>query len=413
MARSIGASGPSTGSVVQAASPALPRGPVLDWSSFQRTNAPGIHSIENLPNVLFTTSGRGAIYQALLLLKLPPGSTVLVPTYHCPTMVAPVLLAQLSPAYFPIGDDGLPALEGLAPDVRARSKAIIVAHYFGLPRSLAKVRAWCDTHGIALIEDCAHCYFGEAGERPVGGWGDFATASLSKFFPVPEAGLVASAHRRIEAPPLERPPAKLQLKGWVDVLEFAAQYQRLAGLNRVLAPLFGLKNARAGTTPVASRPGSATVAESDMMRDCDMGRIRQKPLWAAMTLKAVLPRGRVILRRQKNYRIYDDLLNNVKGARPLVSLPSTPVAPYVFPLWVDDADRVYHALKALALPVFRWDRIWPGTPCAPGDAGPQWSRHVLQLLCHQDLSESDIVRIATATVQLLADPQPVPSSSLA
>lgn len=409
MERSISSSLPPAAGTLQVATgslPALPRGPVLDWSSFQRTNAPGIHSVENLPNVLFTTSGRGAIYQALLLLKLAPGSTVLVPTYHCPTMVAPVLLAQLTPAYFPISDDGLPMVEGLAPEIVAKSKAMIVAHYFGLPRSLAKVRAWCDAYGIALIEDCAHCYFGEAGERPVGAWGDFATASLSKFFPVPEAGLVASAHRRIEAPPLERPPAKLQLKGWVDVLEFAAKYQRLAGLNRLLSPLFGLKNARAATPSMAVAPGNSAAAESDMMRDCDMGRIRQKPLWAAMTLKAVLPRGRVILQRQRNYRVYGNLLINAQGARPLLSLPSSPVAPYVFPLWVDDADRIYHALKALSLPVFRWDRIWPGTPCAPDDAGPQWSRHVLQLLCHQDLSEADIVRIATATLQLLAETHP-------
>jgi hypothetical protein len=384
---------------------------VLDWSSFQRTSAPGIHSVEKLPHTLFTTSGRAAIYQALLLLKLAPGSTVLVPTYHCPTMVAPVLLAHLTPAYFPIGEDGLPMLARISADVIASTKAIIVAHYFGLPRSLAKVRAWCDQHGIALIEDCAHCYFGEAGERPVGAWGDFATASLSKFFPVPEAGLVASRQRPIEALPLSGAPARLQVKGWIDVLELATKYQRLAGLNRVLALLFGLKNARAGVALGAMKQAVNTDAEADMMRDCDMGRIDQKPLGAAMTLKAILPRGRVILQRQKNYRIYDRLLSDAKGARPLFSMPTTAVAPYVFPLWVDDADRVYHALKALSLPVFRWDRIWRGTPSDPSDAGPKWSRHVLQLLCHQDLSEADTTRIAMATLQLLGDARqtfPVP-----
>lgn len=72
----------------------LPRGPILDWSSFKIVDAPGISSVENLPSVVFTTSGRAAIYQALLQLQLPPASTVLVPSYHCPTMVAPVLLAS-------------------------------------------------------------------------------------------------------------------------------------------------------------------------------------------------------------------------------------------------------------------------------------------------------------------------------
>ncbi|APW39483.1 hypothetical protein RD110_21555 [Rhodoferax koreense] len=376
----------------------------MDWSSFARASAPGIHSIENLSNTLFTTSGRAAIYQALLLLNRPAGSTVLVPTYHCPTMVAPVLLANLKPAYFAIDADGLPLLDSIDATTIARSSAIIAAHYFGLPRSFAKLRQWCDQHGIALIEDCAHCYFGDAGERPVGAWGDYATASLSKFFPVPEAGLVASAHRSIERPALTSPALKAQVKGWIDVLEYATTYKRLAGLNRGLALLFGLKNARTPMPSVTASNKPSGPDEDDMMRDCDMGRIQQRPLWAAMTLKSILPRGRVILQRQKNYGVYARLLAHAKGARPLFSMPSASVAPYVFPLWVDDADRVYHALKAQSLPVFRWDRIWPGTPSHPADAGPLWSRHVLQLLCHQDLSEADTVRIANATLDLLIEP---------
>jgi len=76
--------------------------------------------------------------------------------------------------------------------------------------------------------------------------------------------------------------------------------------------------------------------------------------------------------------------------------------PYVFPLWVNDADRVYHSLRALALPVFRWDRIWPDTPTLADDVGPSWSQHVLQLLCHQDLGEADVARTALATLALLS-----------
>lgn len=382
-------------------SPLLPRGPVLDWSSFQRADAPGIHSVEELPHTIFSTSGRAAIYLALQQLLLTPGDTVLVPTYHCPTMVAPVLLAHLKPAYFGISSEGLPLLDSIDASTVARSRAMLVPHYFGLPRSLAKVREWCDAHDIALIEDCAHCYFGEAGERPVGAWGDFATASLSKFFPVPEAGLLASTKRRIENLALAKPSVRAQVKGWVDVFELATKYKRFSGINGVLSTVFGLKNARAtaGATADSTTPDIAN--EAAMMRDCDMGRILEKPLMASMTLKAVLPRGRVIVQRQANFSAYARLLAGAPGAHPLFPLPPATVAPYVFPFWVDDADRVYHALRAQAIPVFRWDRIWPGTPELPSDVGPSWSRHVLQLLCHQDLSDADIVRIAKAVLELL------------
>ena len=174
-----------------------PRGPVLDWPSFRRVPAPAAGSVEDLPNRLFLTSGRAAIYHALKLLAGERGATVLVPSYHCPTMVAPVVLAGLQVQFYGVRPDGLPALESIDAAAARPGAAMIVPHYFGLPQSLAEVREWCDARGIAMIEDCAHSYFGQAGSRPVGAWGDFATASLSKFFPVPEAGLLASRDRTV------------------------------------------------------------------------------------------------------------------------------------------------------------------------------------------------------------------------
>lgn len=375
---------------------------MLDWSSFNRIDAPNIHSVENLPHVVFTTSGRAAIYQALLQLKLPADSFVLVPTYHCPTMVAPVLLAQLNVAYFGVQSDGLPNLDSIPSSTAQRAKAMLVPHYFGLAKSLKKVREWCDARGIFLIEDCAHCYFGQAGERPVGTWGDYATASLSKFFPVPEAGLLASAHRPITPVLLERPSVKAQIKGSVDVIELATRYQRLVGIRTLLASLFKLKNIR--SHPISASSNAPPIGEAEMMRECDMARINKEALWAAMALKAVLPRGRIIALRQQNFASYAAHFSNVPGARPLFSNSSnatSSTAPYVFPLWVEKPDPLYQTLRSLELPVFRWDRIWPDTPVLPSDCGPQWSHHVLQLLCHQDLSPEDVDRTARTILSLL------------
>ena len=134
-----------------------PRGPTLDWSSFRIVDAPGLSSIEDLAHTTFTTSGRAAIYHAVLQLQLLPGSTVLVPSYHCPTMVAPVILANLNVAYFGVRADGLPNLDTIDAATATKSKAMLVSHYFGLAHSLSEVRQWCDDRGIALIEDCAHC----------------------------------------------------------------------------------------------------------------------------------------------------------------------------------------------------------------------------------------------------------------
>lgn len=385
-----------------------PRGPVLDWSSFRGVPAQAIDSVESLPHKRYLTSGRAAIYHALAQLALPAGATVLVPSYHCVTMVAPVVLLRLEVAFYGIRADGLPNLSAIDAATARAGSAIIVPHYFGMPQSLAEVRQWCDANGIALIEDCAHSFFGRAGDRPVGAWGDFATASLSKFFPVPEAGLLASARRPVALAPLVAPGWKAQLKGVIDVLEHAAMHRRLWGLGTILRLLMRLKNARHRPAPaLTSAPGESEL--DALMRESDMQRVQDRPLFVSRLLNALLPRGRIVARRKRNFARYAEHFKAYgHGTRPLFGRIADPIAAYVFPLWVDDADRVYLQLRAAGLPVFRWDRLWPGVEPMAGDCGAQWSRHVLQLLCHQDLRAGDIDRVAKTIKAALdsAAPQP-------
>ena len=393
--------------------PPLPRVPVLDWTSFKFVDAPKLSSIERLPYRSITTSGRAAIYHAIDQLRLAPGSTVLVPSYHCPTMVAPVFLAKMRVEYFGIQADGLPYLDAIDDATAARCKAIIVSHYFGISRSLAHVRQWCDDHGIALIEDCAHCFFGIAGDRPVGAWGDYSTASLTKFLPVPEGGLLASAYNPIADIVLKPQGVMAQVKGWIDILELASKYGRFTGINGILSFFFWLKNLRRDTAKMNTRDvdiaGGSPSHDSGavMMQGCDMARILCAPLGVTKFLNSVIPRGQIVASRQRNFSCYAQKLVGMRGATPLFHLNDTQLAqsaPYVFPVWVDDADRIYHALRVQNVPVFRWDQIWPGTPKTAGDVGPLWSRHVLQLLCHQGLSEPDIERISSNLLNLLSPP---------
>lgn len=376
-----------------------PRAPVLDWASFLPVSTIDPPCVGDLPHGVMTTSGRAALFQALLQLNLPVGTAVLVPTYHCPTMVAPVLLAGLRVEYYPLRSDGLPDLDTISASVIAGAGAIIVAHFFGIARSLAEVRAWCDRLGIVLIEDCAHCFFGSAGDRPVGCWGDLATASLSKFFPVPEAGVLVSASRQITSYLLEPPSFLEQIKGAIDVLEFAGMHGGLGPLNKLVKKLSTLKNSR---KPVGCQPiGGAPDDSETMMQMCDMGRISQKPLWISRFLGNVRSRGRNINQRRVNFTTYLDAFAPLRNVHLLHSSLPDHAVPYVFPLWVEDADRVYAEIRNRQLPVFRWDRIWPGTPSFDGDSGSAWSRHVLQLLCHQSLSSHDIKTISNEIKNIL------------
>ncbi len=378
---------------------------MLGWGSFLPHRASALPNVSQLQHKAYTTSGRAALLAALRQLALPAGSGVLVPTYHCPTMVAPVLQAGLLPIYFPIGPDGLPELDGIAARAASSAKAMFVAHYFGLPKSLARVHAWCRTRGITLVEDCAHSYFGRAGDRAIGHWGDYATASLSKFFPVSEGGLLASAHHALKPLGLTPPGLRAQAKGALDVIEYAHRHGRLPGLSHLLAPTFWLKNrARAQTPPFTPAVHEAPPDAASLMTGCDMERVALAPSAATLALHHMLPVGGVVHQRRLNFQTLASALAGAPGVEPLAAQLPDDAAPYVWPLRVDcpeRADAIYARMRTAKLPVFRWDRIWPGTPADPQDSGLQWSRQVLQMLCHQDLNAADLAYVAGTTRRIL------------
>lgn len=369
----------------------LPRGPVLGWASFSGPYQADLPSVQDLPYVAPTSSGRAAIFQALRLLDLPANAKVLVPTYHCPTMIAPVLLAGLQPVFYAVREDGLPNLESLLRLEAANARAVLVTHYFGLTHSLQEVRTWCDQRGVALIEDCAHAFFGQAGKQLVGAWGDFAAASVSKFFPVPEGGLLISIRHSVSDLALAPQSFRANMKGWLDVLETGVAYKCFHGLNALFNAIFQLKNHGRIACQISPVSNNANESATAILDNGYMNRIAQAPLRVSQWLLDMLPRHRIVARRRENYSLYAQQFTDMPGAHSLFPELPLQTAPYVFPVWFDAADEIYAGLRAAGAPVFRWDRIWPGTPTdLPNDHGIAWSRHVLQFLCHQDLSSTDV-----------------------
>jgi len=389
--------------------PNWPKRPVLEWRSFLPAGKLTLPSLGDIANQAYTSSGRAALLAALGQMDLSPGSRVLVPTYHCPTMVAPVVQAGLVPVFYPIGPDGLPKLEDIAPVDLKNTGAMIVAHLFGLPRSLQGVQDWCRARHILLIEDCAHSYFGWAGDRPVGHWGDYAIGSLSKFFPVPEAGLLVSANRPLRPIGLSGPGLRAQVKALVDVVELAHQHGRLVGIGHLVSPLLRMKNG-ARRMPLDAPTGSGISTDPEAMPDldsllhlCDMSRARQRPAAISSALHRMLPQQAMVQRRHFNRMALAAGLVGLTGARPLFDIGPIRTAPYVLPLWVEDtdrADRIYAALGGANVPVFRWDRNWPGSPSCSNDSGASWRRQVLQLPCHQSLGNGEIEALCSAVRQI-------------
>jgi dTDP-4-amino-4,6-dideoxygalactose transaminase len=269
---------------------------------------------------------------------------------------------------------------------------MLVAHYFGVPQAMQGVRKLCDANRLALIEDCAHAFFGVADGRAVGGWGDVAVASLTKFFPVPEGGVIVSNDVPLEHLQLSPRPWIDELRAIADAVQLGAEHGKLRGFNSVLQAIFGaraLLRRKAQAEQTQPQPLARAELADELLKAA-------QPAAAALWIARHVHAGRIAAVRRRNYARLARRLSGLRGGYPLARELPAGAVPYVFPLFVHRAEEVYQPLRRTGIPIFRWDQLWPDTPKLEGDHGLAWSRHVFQLGCHQDLAEDDIERIASS-----------------
>jgi dTDP-4-amino-4,6-dideoxygalactose transaminase len=378
------------------------RGPGSDaiWDS---TRGPVLASVLDAGQARLVTSGRVAIALALREMGVGPGDAVLVPAYHSPSMIPPVLHLGASPVFYRLRADTSVDLEDVGSKLTPKVKVLMVTHYFGFVQDLSALRAFCDARGLLLLEDCAHCFFGEHGGRPVGAWGDYAAASSMKFFPAYEGGALVSARHGLERVALRPAGAGFEAKSLLNTLEKGFDYGRLPLLRALLAPPLWLKDAawsrlKARCQVPAAEP-SATLAparalapaSSDSSFDFDPGWLDKRSSWLSRLLVTCLPSARIVAERRRRYLKLEAALRGLPRARPLfAALPDT-VCPWMFPMLADDPESLFDDVRAAGVPVTRFARpLWPGvdeTVCATSS---MLSRHVLAFPCHQELREDEL-----------------------
>lgn len=384
--------------------PAPPRHPVPgphNWRDHASVHGPKPQPPSALPpcllddaDLIYTASGRAAILLGLEALALGPQARVLIPSYHCPTMASPVLTLGHQLGFYPIGADGVPDLAWLEREAPADVKVLCVVHFFGLPRDLREVKAWCQRRGVLMLEDCAHALFGRSPGGTVGALGDVAIGSLPKFLATQDGGVLRIRSRSAQTITLQPAGLKAELKAWLDDLELARTQQRLGRWSLWAQPLLALKQALRRPAPPAPQPSSAGETprfdpDGEYAR-IDTALSHRAPSRVALRAARRTARGRVVTQRRAHYQRLVEAFSGLPTLRPLAPHLPEHCAPYVFPLWSDRPDPGYLSLRQMQVPISRWDWLWPGVPDMPGDHGKAWSRHVLQLHCHQDLTEHDL-----------------------
>ena len=137
--------------------------------------------------LLTCNSGSSANLLALTALTSPllgkdalkPGDEVITCATGFPTTVNPIISNGLVPVFV---DVSLPTynidVSRLEDALSAKTKAVMVAHTLGNPFDLSAVVAFCEKHGLFLIEDTCDALGSLYDEKKVGTFGDLATLSF-------------------------------------------------------------------------------------------------------------------------------------------------------------------------------------------------------------------------------------------
>jgi dTDP-4-amino-4,6-dideoxygalactose transaminase len=149
------------------------------------------------------SSCTAALHLAYLAAGVGPGDEVIVPAMTFAATASAVVYCGATPVFAEITGPHDLALdpEDVAAKITPKTKAVTVVHFAGYPAAVRELRALCDAHGLALIEDVAHAPHAEVDGRALGTFGLAGAFSFfsNKVLACGEGGLLATDDDEVAA----------------------------------------------------------------------------------------------------------------------------------------------------------------------------------------------------------------------
>jgi dTDP-4-amino-4,6-dideoxygalactose transaminase len=313
-------------------------------------------------------------------------------------MIPPVLACGAEPRFYRIRPDTSVDLDDIAARLDPSVRVLMVTHYFGFPQPLAALRAFCDTRGLLLLEDCAHGFFGEYQGAPFGAWGDYAIASSMKFFPVYEGGCLVSARHSLDGVKLRSAGAGFEAKVALTTLENSFAYGRLAAVAALMKLPLAAKSVLWRALKARHAPGTAAPAlapdSSDSSYNFDPRWLDKRSSLFSRLILRLASGARIGALRRRHYQVLHDALAVLPGVRPLFPALPDGVYPWVFPLLADEPaglQRLCAALAHAGVPHVRFgETLWPGVDTGVCPVTADLSQRLVALPCHQALAPEEL-----------------------
>lgn len=146
-------------------------------------------------NVIGVTSCTAALHLALLAWGIGKGDEVITtPMSFCATSNA-VLHTGATPVFVDVEEEtGNIHADRIEARITGKTKAILPVHLYGQMCDMRQIRRIADRHGLAVIEDAAHCIEGRRDDIQVGQLGDATCFSFyaTKNLTCGEGGAIAA-----------------------------------------------------------------------------------------------------------------------------------------------------------------------------------------------------------------------------
>jgi CDP-6-deoxy-D-xylo-4-hexulose-3-dehydrase len=131
-------------------------------------------------SVVMCNSGSSALYLAIELLDLPPGSEVITPPLTFSTDLAPLGRAGLIPAFVDVEPDTfLIDIDAMAEMLSPETRALLVPNLVGNVPDWDRIRAFADEHDLLVIEDSCDALGATVRGRPTGERSDLSVTSFA------------------------------------------------------------------------------------------------------------------------------------------------------------------------------------------------------------------------------------------
>jgi dTDP-4-amino-4,6-dideoxygalactose transaminase len=317
----------------------VPAKPQLDLSLlFSMSRMRELPPPFNTRPTYYFSLARNAIYHGIRALGVSPGDTILVPSFHCASVVDPILSCGANVKFFNIHSDCSPDFSDLEAKIDRNVQAVLAIHYFGFPQPLDRLLKLCRAYNLYLIEDCAHVLSGEVNGSALGTVGDISIFSWRKLLPLFDGGQLV-----INKPGFD---IDISFEGNYRVLFIIRVYRKIIV---ELSRLFRLPNS------VTQRFLPKYRAHSKGF-DISLVNLRMSRLSRYILQNTNI--SAIIEKRRSNYIFLLKALESIKEVTPLFSELQQGVCPWLLPVLIEGRQDFREDLRSNGVDAFVWRGIF-------------------------------------------------------